>query len=584
MNPGGRTDDTLPKLLLAHATTRPRAVALRHKSRGLWSEVDWRGYADSVAALAHRLSADGVGPGDAVAILSDNRPEWLYADLAAQSLGARSAGVYQTNPVDDVAYVLAHSGASVVFCEDQEQVDKVVACAPATPSVRRVVVFDDRGTRGYADPRLVSYARYVDGPGPPAGWFEAAVAATDPHAPAMIVYTSGTTGPPKGALLTADNALSASRSLVPRLAVTERDQLLSYLPLCHVAEKIFSEFLPLSTGAVVHFGESIATVQSDLAEVSPTIFLGVPRIWEKLHAGVVLRMKDASWPARALFAWGARQRGPVGRALADLLVWRALHEHLGLRRCRLAVSGAAPISTEILRWFHQVGLEVVEGYGMTECAGVSHVNVPGRARIGTVGEGLPGFEFRLADDGEVLLRGAHVFAGYLHDPAATAAAVDPEGWLHTGDLGQIDDGYLSIVGRKKDLLITSGGKNLSPEKIENALKASPYVKEVVATGDGRHFVSALVQIDADAVGDWATRRRLPYGDYADLAGNPEVVALIEAEVERANRGLAQVEQVRRVRLLPRELHQDEGELTATQKVRRKGVLARWGGLVEEMYR
>ncbi|MEO0605232.1 MAG: AMP-binding protein, partial [Myxococcota bacterium] len=559
---------------------------------------------DEVAAFAHALDQAGVGAGDAVAILSDNRPEWLYADLGAQSVGAMAIGIYQTNPPDDVAYVLKHAGVRVLVCEDQEQVDKAIEVAEATPTVERVVCIDPRGTRGYSDPRLVRWddfqaagaAQHEREP----DWWSAQVASRDPDAPSMVVYTSGTTGQPKGAMLSPRNALAVVPDLAKDLAATQDDCLLSYLPLCHVAEKIYSVFLPLETGAIVHFGESIETVQQDLAEVSPTVFLGVPRIWEKMHASVTLKMRDSGWLQRVLYDFfvqrGHRWRDPsgptrlgplqrVGAWLGDLLVFRALHEHLGLRRCRLPTSGAAPIAPDLLRWFAAVGIPVREGYGMTECAGATHFNLPDRNRLGTVGMTLSPLETVIADDGEVLIRGPSVFCGYLNNEAATAEAIDADGYYHTGDIGQLDeDGFLSITGRKKEILITAGGKNLSPERIENAIKISPYIKEVVAIGDRRKFVSALVQIDAEAVGDWALRQKVPFTDFEDLTQKPEVQALVDQEIRRLNEALARVEQVRTFRLFPKELHQDDGELTPTQKVRRKAIGELWGELVEDMYR
>ena len=592
--------ETLPGLLFAHAAARPDHVALREKHRGLWREVTWAGYRDAVAATARALAAIGVERGDHVAILSDNRPEWLYADLGAQLIGARSVGIYQTNPPTDVAWILNHCRAPVIFCEDQEQVDKVVFGDDDLPALRRVVVIDPRGTRAYDDPRLVSWADFLalgEAEADPR-WAEAQLAARDPAEPTMVVYTSGTTGRPKGALLSSKNALAAASAMVPALGIGASDSVLSYLPLCHVAEKIFSLFMPLQGGAVVHFGESLETVREDLREVSPTVFLGVPRIWEKMAAGVQVKMRNSTWFKQTLYKhwtkWGravAERGGPRGAAervwakIGDLVVLRPLQERLGLRRCRLAFSGAAPIGADLLWWFRGIGLPIHEGYGQTEDGGVTHYNPPGAVRIGTVGVPLPGVECQLADDGELLVRGAVVFPGYLHDPEATAATVDADGWLHTGDVGEIDaEGRLRITGRKKEIIITAGGKNLSPEKIENALKSSPYVKEAVALGDGERFVAALIQIEPDTVGDRMMRRGVVYTSFEDLSARPEVVKLIAEEVDRANAQLARVEQVRAFRLFPKELHQDDGELTATQKVRRKAVMAAWAPLVEDLYR
>ena len=603
-----RISDTLPGTLpgLVHhwAQTTPTLVALREKRLGLWREIPWRDYWHHIVAVALELEALGVGPGDAVAILSDNRPEWLFADLGAQLVGALAVGIYQTNPPEDVAFILAHSRAKVLIAEDQEQVDKALTVTSQTPTLTTLVVIDPRGTRHYDDPRLTRWETFIANghrrrESHPQRAAEL-LSALKPDQPTMVVYTSGTTGQPKGALITAANVLSTANAVMPMMQIGPRDTLLSYLPLCHVAEKIFTFFLPLSSGAVVHFGESINTVRDDLREVAPTIFLGVPRIWEKIHASVTLKMKDASRLKRTLYqrfltrrATIARKHRDTGRRsaldrlfwfLGDLFIFRALRHRLGLARCRVPVSGAAPISADLLAWFHAIGVPVVEGYGQTECGGVSHLNLPTHFRLGTVGRRVPSFEERIADDGEILVRGPGVFAGYLHDPDATARTVDPDGWLKTGDIGQLDaDGFLAITGRKKEILITSGGKNISPEKVENALKLSPYIKEAVAIGDARAYLGALIQIDYDNVGDWATRRGLAYGDYTDLASRPEVIELVAKAIDEANHHLAQVEHVRTFRLLPRELNQDEGELTATQKVRRREVLARYDGLIRAMY-
>jgi long-chain acyl-CoA synthetase len=593
---------TLPGCLKAWAASRPDAVALRDKDLGIWNPISWAEYYRQVSACGRMLWKLGVRPGEHVSILSENRPEWLYADLGAQGIGARAVGIYQTNPPTDVAYILDHSQSVVLFCEDQEQVDKAIACRDDTPSVKHVIVFDPKGTRNYDDDRLMRWDDFIERglallESEPE-WFDEKVAGLDPEAASMVVYTSGTTGTPKGALLSPANALCGTEAMLPLLGASDKDVILSYLPLCHVAEKIFSLFLPMASGAVVHFGESIATVQEDLREVSPTVFLGVPRIWEKMNASITLRMADSTRLKRTLFDFfstrGRAIRDPMRQTpptlwerflfgIGDLLVFRPLQERLGLRRCRLPVSGAAPISADLLRWFWGIGVPVLEGYGMTESAGVSHINPPGAVRIGSVGTGLSMLECVTAGDGEILVRGPNVFVGYLHNRQATAETVDTEGWLHTGDVGTLDDGYLTITGRKKEIIVTAGGKNLSPEKIENALKTSPFVKEAVAIGDRRKFVSALVQIDGEAVGDWATRRALPYTDFEDLSGKPEVRKLIESEINRANELLARAEQVREFRLFPKELHQDDGELTATQKVRRRAIFDIWGDLIDRIY-
>ncbi|WP_164019656.1 AMP-dependent synthetase/ligase [Pyxidicoccus trucidator] len=594
---------SLPGQLWKHAEERPNAVAIREKRLGIWRELSFREYLERVSHVARMLWELGVRAGDSVAILSDNRPEWLFADLGTQVLGARTVGIYQTNPPGDVAYILNDARCKVVLCEDQEQYDKVATVASETPSVEHVLVIEPRGLRGVQDSRLRTWEQFMEKGRALAerepSWLREQLAQRNPDDAAMVIYTSGTTGSPKGALVSSRNMLQGSATFVEQLGLGPEDSVVSYLPLCHVAEKLFSLLLPLVVGGKVHFGEALETVQTDVAEVSPTVFLGVPRIWEKMHASVTVKMRDASWLKRTLFNTFTRLGGQIRERerngqrrwwdglvwfVGDLLIYRPLQERLGLRRCRFPISGAAPISPELLAWFDSVGVRIFEGYGQTESAGTSHLNVPGATRLGTVGRTVPGVECQLAEDGEVLVRGSNVFLGYLNRPDATAEVRREDGWLHTGDIGEIDaDGYLRITGRKREILITSGGKNLSPERIQNALKNSPYIKEAVAIGDRRAFVTALIQIDPDTVADWALRRKIAFTSYTDLTTQREVVKLIEEEVARANDGLARVEQVRTFRLLAREMTQDAGEVTASLKVRRKAVLELHSQLVEEMY-
>lgn len=600
---GRRIGHTLPGRLAVFAHHWPQRVALREKFRGLWREVSWSEYLLRVLATADSLAGLGLVAGDRIAILSDNCPEWLYVDLGAQALGVVSAGIYTTNPAADVAYVLNHCRARLIVCEDQEQVDKVLGSPEPLPHVQHIVVIDPAGTQDYDDSRLVTWDDFI-APGLRSAkaltqdTIQRRLQSLDGAAPAVIVYTSGTTAQPKGALLTSNSMLSLSAVYLEQFGGGPDDALLSYLPLCHVAEKIFTQFTPLSCGAVVHFGESLDTVRQDLAEVAPTIFLGVPRIWEKIHSGIEVGIRNSSPEKRVLFRWAMRvarrhqlagvDAGPslrAGRWLADVLVLRALRERMGLSRCRFAVSGAAPIAAQLLLDFHAMGVEILEGWGLSESCGISHINLPGACKIGTVGRAVPGVECRLEEDGEVLIRGPHIFSGYLDNEAATRETLDGEGWLHTGDLGSIDaDGYLSIIGRKKEILINAGGKNLSPVKIENALKTSAYIKEAAAVADGRAYTTALIQIDGEMVGDWATRCGLAYTSFEDLSAKPEVKKLIDSEVRRINESLlARVEQLRSFRLLPKELNQEDGEVTATQKLKRRIVYEKFSALIEDMY-
>lgn len=590
---------SLPGRVAVFAAHWPEHPALREKWRGIWRTYSWRDYLLQLLAVSEALRARGLEPGDRVAILSDNRPEWLFADLGAQALGLLSAGIYTTNPAADVAFILNHCRARVIFVEDQEQTDKVLESPEPLPHLQHIVVMDPAGMRDYTDPRILRWEQLLAEGLPRARALGASethdrLRALDPARPACIIYTSGTTARPKGVLLSQRNMLGLSHINRTLLEARADDSLLSYLPLCHVAEKIFSQFIPLTSGAVVHFGESLDTVRQDLAEVAPSVFLGVPRIWEKMHAGVEVGMRNSTPLKRALYHWALRQgqqRAARGRGgplhwLADRLVLRALRERLGLGRVRLAVSGAAPVAPELLAWYHAIGVPIMEGYGLSESSGLSHINLPQDFALGSVGRSVPGTECRIAEDDEVLLRGPHIFSGYLDNPEATRETIDAEGWLHTGDLGRVDErGHLYIIGRKKEILITAGGKNLSPAKIENALKTSPYIKEAASVADGRAYATALIQIEPEMVGDWATRRQIGFTSFEDLTRKPEVIQLIGEEVARINQQmLARVEQVRSFRLLPKELHQDDGEVTATQKLKRRVVYEKFAPLIDEMYR
>ena len=598
---GDKTSElTLPGKLLARSNQFSHLVALREKKKGVWEETTWIEYRQWVESIALAFKELGVEEGDHISILSDNCREWVVGDLAAQTLGARSVGIYPTNPKEDVAYILKHSQSKIVVCEDQEQVDKVIDVRNETPSVEHVVVIDPKGIRNLKDDRLKTWSS-IEKRGRELSQKETdflikRVPLLDPEVCSMIIYTSGTTGQPKGAMLSGRNVTLAADGIFEEIDLGPKDTLLSYLPLCHVAEKIFSLFIPLTSGSIVHFGESINTIQEDLREVSPTIFLGVPRIWEKMHATTTLRMKDSTWVKKTLFQWAVKDgikrvrkkdltlKDRFNRFIYDLLIYRPFQERLGLRNVRFPVSGAAPIGKELLEWFSAVGVPISEGFGMTECGGISHVNRPWDIQIGDVGTPVGNLKCRLADDGEILLKGPQVFLGYYNDKEKTAEAIDRDFWLHTGDIGSLDSkGRLKITGRKKEIIITSGGKNLSPEKIENVLKLSPYIKEVVAIGDGRKYIGALIQIDGDAVGDWATRKKIPYTNFRDLSIKKEIKNLIQSEIYKANNHLAQVENVRAFRLFPKELHQDDGELTATQKVRRRAIIDIWGDLIEELY-
>ena len=593
---------SLPEILLHRADTTPDRVALRSKRLGVWKPYTWLDYAQRAAAIGMGLESLGVAPGDRVAVHAENRPGWVLADLGIQGIGAVTVGIYPTSPASEVEYLLTHSGSKVLIAEDEEQVDKALEVRAKLDDLVKIVVIDPRGV-DLSDDQLISLAdleaagreRAAD---PLAAWRER-VADLDPGRSAIIVYTSGTTGPPKGAMLSHRNLVSAGMDNGELFRVDERDEILSYLPLCHIAEKLISVINAISFGYVVNFGEEPATFVEDLREVQPTFFLGVPRVWEKLLAGITIKMSDASRLKRANYRFWMRRgaalapkrmrnaMGPLDNVVGFvgwLFLYRSLREKVGMGRVRAALSGAAPIAPQVLEFYWTIGVRVREGYGQTENTAQATITRDGDVRLGTVGTPLPHAEVRIADTGEILTRGPGTFLGYYRNEAATAATVDADGWLHTGDIGEFDsDGHLRITDRMKDIIITAGGKNISPSEIENRLKVSPFVKEAIVIGDRRKFLAALIGIEQDTVGAWATAQGLAFTTYADLSAKPDVVALVQEVVDAANAQFAQVETVKRFALLDKELDQEDGEVTATQKVKRAAIAQIYGELIESLY-
>ncbi|GAA4819809.1 AMP-dependent synthetase/ligase [Nocardioides caeni] len=601
---------TLVTRIRDRAAATPRGVAMREKRLGVWHEITWASYWDSVVDVAHALLSLGVQPGDRVAIQSENRPEWLILDMATVAIRGTTVGLYPTNPSAETDYLLTHSGACVHLAEDQEQVDKVPDVADA-PTLRTIIHVETRGLRTYDDPRLLPWDRLVElgreHRAAHPGAVEALLEAAELDDVITLVYTSGTTGPPKGAMLTHRNAEFALSTVLEKSPFTDpapgpKDLTLSYLPLCHVAERVLTTWYNAGAGTQVNFAESIETVPQNLREVQPTLLFAVPRIWEKLLASARIKLDSATWFKRrhARF-WLARAdrmgqtlaanggRHTLGTRLVYAVGWvffyRALRDRLGLRRVRHASSGAAPIAPEVLQFFMGIGVPMHELYGMTENTAIATANRPGRVKLGTVGETHEGIEVRLDDQtNEILTRHPAVFAGYWQDPEATANTMTPDGWLRTGDVGEWVDGtHLRITDRMKDIIITAGGKNVAPSEIENGLKASPFVKEAIVIGDGRKYLTALIGIELDTVGAWAQKQNLAFTTYRDLSEKPEVRALVQSVVDEVNTRHNPVEQIKRFQLLPKELDHEDGELTATQKVKRSAIDAMFHDLVEEMY-
>lgn len=584
--------DSLPALLRRRA--QDGGIAFRVKRLGLWQSLRWSEYADKVNALAAKLADLGVRPGDRVALLCENRPEWLISDIAIQTAGAVTVGVYTTSSAEQLAYYLNHSDSVGLIVEDAEQLEKWLNCQAQCPNVAWVAIIEpsDEVSGVLEFDALVDEGRGLYRARP--GVVDERLESVKPHDPALFIYTSGTTGNPKGAVLSHANLLWAMDSLYRWQPLTEQDELISFLPLSHIVERLISVAAPLRFGYTVSFTENLDTVMTNLQEIRPTVFFAVPRIWEKINSLVELHMKDAQAIKRAAYRWAmqvamrsaaagsVRERRGAALFAAHTLVIRLLKYRLGLDRIRIAISGAAPISPDILAYVMALGIDIREGFGLTESSGLISMN-PTATRLGTVGTAFPGVEISIADDGEILSRSPGNFLRYHKDPDASAVAL-ADGWLHTGDIGELDaDGYLSITDRKKDILITAGGKNIAPQKIENQLKSSVYINDAVVIGDRRPYLTALLVLDEDNVSHWAAERQLAYSTYTDLTQNPEVIALIGAEVERVNGTLARVETIKRFKILPKRLHHEDGEVTATLKVKRASIAGKYGHLIEELY-
>ena len=604
---------TVASLARDWGSSDPARIAMREKDFGIWQEYSWARTWDLVMDAAHGLLALGIEVGDRVSIQSEDRPEWVILDLATVAVRGITVGFYPTNPAAEVEYLLTDCGATVHLAEDQEQVDRVLEIDPAmVPNLSRIIYCEPRGVRTYSDDRLMDWDDFLtigrqhraENPDVVVGH----MADARPDDVMTLVYTSGTTGPPKGAMLTnANTAFCITRiigddGLRGNQVPTADDLVVTYLPLCHVAERIFSTWHMVSCGLCLNFAESIETVTANLREVQPTLFFAVPRIWEKLHASVMIKGADASPFKRLWLRFGLKLASVIGREkvangglhttksrLLNLvgypLVFRALQERIGLRRCWHAGSGAAPIAPEVLEFFIGIGVPVYELYGMTENAAVATGNFPGRMILGTVGEPYPDIGFRLDEEtGEIQTKHPGVFVGYWNRPEQTAETFTADGWLMTGDVGEWVDGtHVRIIDRIKHIIITAGGKNISPSEIENSLKTSPYVKEAMVIGDRRKFLSALIGIELDTVGDWALRRNIPYTTYRDLSEKPEVLELIQGVVNETNEKFARVESIREFRMIPKELDHEDGELTATQKIKRSAMEDAFGHLIEEIY-
>ena len=593
---------TVPALLRARCVENGATVAHREKDLGIWQAYSWADYLTRARLIGMGLRALGLQRGDVISILSEDNKEWMYCDMAAQCMGAVSSGVYTTDSASQLAYLVNDSGSRFLFVENEEQLDKYLEVADQMPSLHRVIIFDPEGLHDFAHPGclflsdLYDLGRRHDDE----ALFNAEIDKAQPQDVAVLIYTSGTTGQPKGVMLTQENIVAGMETSLYGLPFQKHAEQLCFLPLCHILERIVSLYTPLVVSSTVNFAESPETVFDNLREVSPHGFVAVPRVWEKVYSRVTVMAQEATLIGR----WAFGQAIKAGRARADytiegrpvpasvalryrvwdFLVLANLRRLLGMDRMIQGLTGAAPISPELLRWYHAIGVPLYEGWGMSETSGVGTINLPSANAVGSIGQPVPGTKVRIAPDGEIQVKGLNIFSGYLSKPDKTAEAFTDDGWMRTGDVGRVgNDGFVTITGRMKDIIITAGGKNITPAEIESRLKFSHYISDAVVIGDRRKYLTCLVMIDQENVEKFAQDNKVPFGDFKSLCRAQPVLDLIRREIEAVNAEFARVEQIKDFRLIDVLLTAEDEELTATMKLKRATVEKRHKALIDAMY-
>jgi long-chain acyl-CoA synthetase len=589
---------TLSQLFIEAVEEHDRPNAMQTKVGGEYQPISHRTLADRVRHVAFGLRALGISAGDRVAILSENRPEWAIADYACLLSGIADVPIYPTLPAEQIAYILRDSGAVAAFASTNEQAAKIRSVRADLPALRHVIVFDEDAARGDEIRIAALEAKGAASMTPDdVARLRASALAITPDQLATIIYTSGTTGEPKGAMLTHGNIASNVSAVIDLLPMGPTDSSLSFLPLSHIFERMV-DYLMFAAGVSISYVESMDSIARNMLEVRPTIVVAVPRIYEKINARITDTAMRAGGAKRTIFLWAekvgerwttatldGRKPGPLlalEHAIADKLVFSKVRAAVG-GRLRYFVSGGAPLSVEISRFFLAAGLKILEGYGLTETSPVIAVNTPTRFTIGTVGAPIPGVEVKIAEDGEILTRGPHVMKGYFNHPEATAAVIDADGWFHTGDIGTLEDGLLRITDRKKDIIVTAGGKNIAPQPIENQVKANKYVAQAVMIGDRRRFPLILVVPEFDQLARWATQQDIAFKDHRDLIANPIVRGKMEREVFGTLDKLAHFEKPKRIVLIEQDFTIDSGELTPTLKVKRRAVDRKFRALIDAAY-
>ena len=596
--------DTLPRSFLLAVETRGDKTAIREKQFGIWKPVSWRQWLQKSKDIAYALNASGFQPGDVASVLSNTIPEWVYADMGILCAGGVSSGIYPTDSLKQVEYLINDSRTKVIFAEGDEQLDKLLSCRERCPTLRKIVIFDMEGLRDFHDPMVVSLDAFMAlgrdfARGSEFLWDEM-INARGPKDLAILVYTSGTTGPPKGAMHSHHGVCFQIGHADGLFPVLNNDERLLFLPLCHVAERVGGYYYSVATGSIMNFAESPETVPDNIREVQPTAFLAVPRVWEKFYSSVMIAMKDAT----PLEQWAYQKAIGVGYRIADLRLegkkpslalrakfalayWsslRNIRKVLGIDRSTYLYTGAAPIAPDLIRWYLALGLNMYEVYGQTENCGVATSMPPDQIKLGTVGKAVPWCEVKLSPQNEILIKGEFLFMGYLNQPEKTAETIDADGWLHTGDVGMIDNqGFVKITDRMKDIIITAGGKNITPSEMENQLKFSPYISDSVVIGDKRPFLTCLIMIDRENVEKFAQDHNIPFTNYVSLCRAKQVRELIWGEIEKVNANFARVETVKKFYLIEQELSPEDEEVTPTMKLKRKLVNQKYINEIEAMY-
>ena len=595
--------DTVPKMFWHGVQSRGERPFCRQKELGIWKAVSWRELGQIAREIGMGLASLRYEPGEVVSILANTCKEWVYADLGALGAAGVVNGIYPTDAAAQVEYLLSDSNSVYVFVEDEEQLDKVLEVRARLPNLRRIFVFDMEGLHDLNDRQVASidalrgFGREYDAAHP--GEWERRIGIRKPEELAVLIYTSGTTGKPKGAMISHGSIVTTCKAYQNAIPQDENDERMAFLPLCHIAERMGGEYHPLYTGTVVNFVENPETVPENVREISPTTFTAVPRVWEKFYSATLIGIKQAGrfqqWAYAAAIGIGYRQAAlreagkpvPAGLTLAfwlaRVLVLNNIRKAIGAHRARILITGAAPISPDLVRWYMALGLDMMEAWGQTETAGGVTFNPRGRVKPGSIGVALPPAEVKVSPEGELLVRGPTMFMGYLNQPEKTAETIK-DGWVHTGDVGRVDaEGYFYITDRMKDIIITAGGKNVTPSEFENQLKFSPFITDAVVIGDKRPYLVALVMIDHENVERYAQDAAIPFSNFASLCRRPEVQELIQAEIDRVNKGFARVEQVKKFRLIEQKLTAEDEELTPTMKLKRKLVNEKYKDMIESMY-